>query len=93
MSCGHPHDVDCDAVLAQVYEYLDGEIDHATLDSIRVHLDECGPCLREYGLEQAVMALVARCCGADHAPEGLRSRVIARIEIVRAEYRVQPPAE
>ena len=93
MSCGHPHNVDCDAVLAQVYEYLDGETDRQTLDSIRIHLDECGPCLREYGLEQAVKDLVSRCCGADPAPEGLRGRVIARIEMVRAEYRVQKPPQ
>ena len=36
---------------------------------IRHHLDECAPCLREYGIEQEVKALVARCCGNETAPE------------------------
>ena len=27
MSCGHPHETDCREVLAQLDEYLDGELD------------------------------------------------------------------
>ena len=52
MSCGDPHEVDCSEVLETVYLYLDGEIDHAELGRIRGHLDECSPCLREYGIEE-----------------------------------------
>ena len=47
MSCGKPHEVPCSEVLARVYSYLDGEIGVAGCAEIRVHLDECGPCLRE----------------------------------------------
>jgi RNA polymerase sigma-70 factor (ECF subfamily) len=52
---------------------------------IRIHLDECAPCLRQYGLEQAVKSLVARCCGSDAAPVDLRERVLVRIQQVRLE--------
>jgi len=31
---------------------------------VRVHLDECGPCLREFGLEEAVKRLVHKHCGS-----------------------------
>ena len=94
MSCGRPHEVDCLTVIEQVYSYLDGECDETDRTRIREHLDECGPCLREFGIEQEVKALVARCCGADAAPDGLRERVMvrlqqARIEITAVEYRYE----
>ena len=85
MSCGEPHETPCSEVLEAVYLYLDGEQDSDGHDKVRIHLDECAPCLREYGLEQAVMALVARCCGGDAAPVELRARVLTRIQQVRVE--------
>ena len=65
MSCGEPHKTDCRDVLAEVYLYLDLECDDDRRELIREHLDECSPCLREYGIEQEVKILVARCCGAE----------------------------
>jgi mycothiol system anti-sigma-R factor len=88
MSCGKPHDTPCSEVLAQVYSYLDGEIEDSGFAAIREHLDECGPCLREYGLEEAVKRLVHRCCGAEAAPTGLRAKVLVRIQAIRTELEV-----
>ena len=85
MSCGDPHEVDCRDVLEQVYLYLDGEMPEEECAKIRQHLDECAPCLREFGLDQEVKALVARSCGCDVVPEGLRERVILRLQTVRVE--------
>ena len=85
MSCGDPHETPCSEVLEQVYLYLDGEDDEHTHQHVRIHLDECAPCLRQYGLEQAVKSLVARCCGGDPAPSDLRDRVLVRIQQVRLE--------
>jgi mycothiol system anti-sigma-R factor len=85
MSCGEPHETDCSEVLAAVYHFLDGEITDARKHVIREHLDECAPCLRQFGIEQEVKALVARCCGADRAPEALRIKIVTRIQQVRVE--------
>ena len=52
MSCGDPHETPCIDVLAAVYLYLDGEQEGGSRDQVRIHLDECAPCLRQYGLEQ-----------------------------------------
>jgi len=79
MSCGEPHKTDCRDVIAEVYLYLDLECDDEWRDLIREHLDECSPCLREYGIEQEVKVLVARCCGAELAPPGLRERLRAKL--------------
>jgi mycothiol system anti-sigma-R factor len=79
VSCGDPHETDCREVLAEVYFYLDLECADDRRDLIRNHLDECSPCLREYGIEQEVKALVARCCGSDKAPLELRERLRLKI--------------
>ncbi len=84
MSCGEPHETPCSEVLETVYLYLDGECEEHAREHVRIHLDECAPCLRKYGLEQAVKALVARSC-AEQAPVDLRERVLLRIAQVRIE--------
>ena len=86
MSCGKPHETPCSEVLDRVYEYLDGELDRSRVHDIKEHLEECGPCLREFGLEEAVKAIVKRSCH-DRAPADLRQKVLWRIEAVRVELR------
>ena len=85
MSCGKPHEVPCTEVLALVYSYIDGEMEDSSCAQIRQHLHECGPCLREYGLEELVKRLVHNCCGHEEAPGELRTKVLTRIATVRAE--------
>ena len=87
MSCGQPHETDCAEVLSLVYDFLDGEVDEADRARIVQHLDECSPCLRQYGLEQAVKALVHRSCTCEHAPDSLRVQIVARIRQVSITYR------
>ena len=69
MSCGNHHDTDCSEVLLRIYEYLDGEMGPDDRSHIRQHLEECGPCLREYDLDQMLKALVRRSCAGESAPE------------------------
>jgi mycothiol system anti-sigma-R factor len=88
VSCGEPHEIDCREILAEVYLYLDLECDDTRRDLIRAHLDECAPCLHQFGIEQEVKALVARYCGDEVAPAGLRERL--RIQI--AEFVVEADA-
>ncbi len=85
MSCGNPHEVPCTEVLAMVYTYIDGEMDDGSYAEIRQHLEECGPCLREYGLDELVKKLVHKCCGQEPVPGELRVKVLTRIAAVRAE--------
>ncbi len=85
MSCGNPHEVPCTEVLAMVYSYIDGEMDDGSCAEIRQHLDECGPCLREYGLDELVKKLVHKCCGQEPVPGELRTKVLTRLAAVRAE--------
>ena len=86
MSCGNPHETPCSEVLDRIYEYIDGELDAERRHEIKHHLDECAPCLQEYGLEEAVKAIVKRSC-SDPAPADLRDKVLVRIASVRATLR------
>jgi mycothiol system anti-sigma-R factor len=76
---------DCREVLSDVYVYLDLECDESRRDRIRTHLDECSPCLAEYGIEQEVKLLVSRCCGGEQAPQALRDHIRAKISEIVAE--------
>ena len=85
MSCGRPHETPCSEVMDHLYEFLDSELPDGDCGRIRQHLDECGPCLREYGLEESVKKLVHKSCGCDPVPQDLRAKVLVRIQQVRAD--------
>jgi len=87
MSCGDPHDSHCAEILERVFVFIDNELDAADCSQIQQHLDECGPCLREYDLESKVKALVKKSC-SEHAPETLRERVLLSIRQVQVQITV-----
>ncbi|MEU3570613.1 mycothiol system anti-sigma-R factor [Kitasatospora sp. NPDC036755] len=91
MSCGDPHETECGEVLDHLYEFLDNEMPEGDCAKLRVHFEECSPCLRQYGLEQAIKALIKRSCGCDDTPTDLRSKVLARIDSIRAGQRSGEP--
>jgi len=72
---------DCSEALLRVYEYLDGELGPDDCAKIQAHLDECGPCLREYDLDTTLKALVKRSCGCEQAPDALRTTIMTRISM------------
>jgi mycothiol system anti-sigma-R factor len=84
---------DCGVVISEVYLYLDLECSEDRRSLIQKHLDECSDCLREYGLEHEVKALVARCCGDERAPIELRERLRLRLNemVVEVETREYLP--
>lgn len=80
MSCGRPHDTPCREVLANLYLYLDRELDPAGIERIRVHLHEekCWECLSEHDVDALIKKLVCR-CSRDQAPDELRQKILARL--------------
>jgi mycothiol system anti-sigma-R factor len=75
VSCGKPHETDCSEVLAEVWLFLDQECDSVRRDLLQKHLDECSPCLEQFGIEEHLKVLLARKCGGEHAPETLKQRL------------------
>ena len=76
---------DCAKAIEKVYAYLDGEMDDVECSEIRKHIEDCAPCLRQYGLEQVFKSLVARSCGCDETPPDLREKLLVRLRTVRME--------
>ncbi len=72
---------DCSEALLRVYEYLDGELGPDDCAKIQAHLDECGPCLKEYDLDTTLKSLIKRSCESERAPEALRLTIMSRISM------------
>lgn len=69
----------CSEVLAEVWLFLDRECDESRRAVLEQHLDECAPCLAEYGIDEKLKALLARKCGNELAPDGLKDRLRQQI--------------
>lgn len=82
MSTDHEHASSCDDVLSHVFEFLDHETGDARRAVIAEHLEDCSPCLRQFGIEQEFKALVRRRCGGDPTPLGLRDRIKMQLTTV-----------
>ena len=85
MSTHSHHEDECSDYLERIVFFLDNELDEADCSEVRVHLDECGPCLEKYDLQRTVKQVVARSC-SESAPDGLRDRV--RIQIREVQIRI-----
>ncbi len=75
MSCGDSHETDCSEVLSEVWLFLDHECDQKRRELLEKHLDECSPCLEQFGIDEHLKVLLARKCGGEHAPEALKQRL------------------
>ncbi|MGH3584991.1 MAG: mycothiol system anti-sigma-R factor [Pseudonocardia sp.] len=96
MSCGNHHDTDCSEVLAEVWLFLDHECDDMRRRLLAQHLDECEPCLSEYGIDEKLKHLLAAKCGGEHAPAGLKDRLRQQIRVAvleQAEVKVEAGPE
>jgi mycothiol system anti-sigma-R factor len=85
MSCGNHHETDCAEVLAEVWLFLDRECDQERRAVLARHLDECAPCLAEYGLDEKLKTLLATKCGGEQAPSGLRDKLRRQIRFAVLE--------
>ena len=80
-----PRVTDCSETVLRIFEFLDGEMNAADCARIQAHLEECGPCLREYHIDQALKAMVKRSCSHEPAPVELRTTILHRLTLVRIE--------
>lgn len=74
---------ECDQVLADVWLFLDNELDLNARAAVRQHLDDCSPCLQQAGLEEKLKRLVYRGCQGEQAPPELRERLLTALSARR----------
>lgn len=66
---------DCEALLARLYPYLDGELEAVDCAEIERHLEECADCFKQLGAEKDLKALVRRKCRGEQIPASLTGRL------------------
>ncbi|HEV2766276.1 MAG TPA: mycothiol system anti-sigma-R factor [Acidimicrobiales bacterium] len=67
--------VECREYLAEVHEFLDGELGAERRTVVEIHLERCGPCLDAYDFEAELRVVVSTSCQENELPEGLRDRI------------------
>ena len=85
MSCGNHHETPCNQVLEVIYLYLDNEDCAIERSLVAQHLEECGPCFDEFGLEQILKTLISRACGPQAAPSAIYQKVTTQIADIQIE--------
>ena len=78
MTPGHEM-LDCDAVMRQLWDYLDGELTAERMEAIRAHLALCARCYPQYEFERAFLETLARARREHSDYVGLRVRVMAAL--------------
>ncbi len=81
------HDT-CADFLDRIVYLLDNELDTSEVVAVRLHLDECSPCLERYDVQRTIKLLVARSC-AESAPDELRERIRVHLREVRVQITEQ----
>ncbi len=67
---------ECQALVRDVWVFLDNELDPRRRAAIEQHLIDCPPCLDETDIGHRLKSLLHRKCGGETAPEVLRERLI-----------------
>ena len=83
MSYSSEHE-SCADFLDRIVYMLDNELDDNEVVAVRLHLDECGPCLEKYDVQRTIKMIVARSC-TESAPAELRERVKVRLRQVQIQ--------
>lgn len=60
---------DCDEAVAQLYQYLDGELESVAAHDVRRHLDACTDCYEGFEFERRILARVRRIRSEPPPPE------------------------
>ena len=74
----HQHDT-CQEALEELYTFLDGEMTVEKREHIRVHLDDCNPCLEQYDFEAELRIVISKKC-KEAVPQTLKDKILRALE-------------
>lgn len=58
MNHEHRHGLDCDGVIARLWEYLDHELSDEGVAAVEAHLADCSACTGHITFERAVLSAI-----------------------------------
>lgn len=71
--------LDCDAVMRQLWDYLDGELTPPREAAVRAHLAVCKRCYPQFHFEEAFIKAVSASRREHSRPDAIKSRVLAAL--------------
>ena len=83
--CVGPDARNCDEAMERLYEYLDEEMDDATAEGIRSHLDDCGGCHDSFDFERRLKVVVRERL-SEEVPEPFLSKLRNALEEEAARH-------
>ena len=72
--------IDCEDVLDEVWEFLDGEIEESRYVEIQSHVEECAGCGPRYEFQRALLTIIQIRCTQGPLPESVRRRLFRLLE-------------
>lgn len=72
--------VDCDNVLEQLFEYLDGELGDPQSQEIQAHLEVCKRCYPRAEFERTFLEALQKAQSGEACPEAVRENILAAIQ-------------
>ena len=67
-------EIDCDEVMRQLFDFLDGEVDEKADDEIHHHIDECRSCFTRVEFERVLKERI-RASKDETLPDSLQNRI------------------
>jgi anti-sigma factor (TIGR02949 family) len=71
--------LDCDTVMRQLWDFLDGELSPDRMEAIHEHLAMCKRCYPQYEFERAFLDAVANARREHSNPSVLRERIFGAL--------------
>ena len=71
--------MDCEQVVRQLWDYLDGELTDDRMTDVRAHLKACRGCFPHFDFEREFLEAIAKSKLEQSAPEDLRRKVLAKL--------------
>ena len=66
----------CREAVKKLHEYLDRELDNASTEQIKKHLELCRLCCDHLEFEKTMKELVNKCCAGAKAPNLLKEKIL-----------------
>jgi mycothiol system anti-sigma-R factor len=80
MPAGMTPMLDCESVMRQLWDYLDGELSSDRMAAIRAHLELCKRCYPQYEFERSFLDAIAASAPQHSNLDRLRAQLTAALE-------------
>lgn len=70
------HDIDCQAAMERLWDFLDGELNEETMARVQSHLSACSCCHPHVEFSRRFLEALRRCREGGTMPSGVREKVM-----------------